>query len=54
MKYFRLLNTKNKLLLSVALLLLITSTTVLVEYLNHNFQNSINFIDNNNLARNYH
>ncbi|CAM5207353.1 hypothetical protein [Alishewanella longhuensis] len=41
MKYFRLLNTKNKLLLSVALLLLITSTTVLVEYLNHNFQNSI-------------
>ncbi|GHG68968.1 sensor domain-containing diguanylate cyclase [Alishewanella longhuensis] len=41
MKYFRLLNTKNKLLLSVAVLLIITSTTVLVEYLNHNFQNSI-------------
>lgn len=41
MKYFRLLNTRNKLLLSVAILLLITSTTVLVEYLNNDFQNSI-------------
>lgn len=41
MKYFRLLNTKNKWLLSVALSLITISTIVLVEHFNHTFQDSI-------------
>lgn len=41
MKYFRLLNTPNKLLLSLALLVITISTVVLVEYLNENFQQSV-------------
>lgn len=41
MKYFRLLNTRNKLLLSLALLVITISTIVLVEYLNENVQQSV-------------
>lgn len=51
MKYFRLLNTKHKVLLSVGLFLIITSTIVLVEHLNSDFQNSIKLLRQQHLSQ---
>lgn len=51
MKYFRLLNTKNKLLLVVALLLISASTIVLVEHLNNHVQNSIKHLQQQKLSQ---